>query len=226
MDKLRRLSLALVWLALSAPALAQLQTLGPNTPGVTEFEVTLKVGATFLAFPQFTPIHPIQSVGGGWDQFFLSDSGCFEGCGAPPPYGPNTTIPYYVFSMFDVTFKTPVNKVLAQGMTVWDCNLACSGAQMLAFDGQQFVAADSAYGFPTSQGPGCAPPTVDSCTVNLSISAPVITSVWISGIEDLSSTPASIEFGRMPSGVPAPGTFALFVFALAGFALTSKREMG
>lgn len=189
MDKLRILPLAFACgLVLSAPALAQLQTLAPGTPGITEFEVTLKVtGASIpLAFPQFTPIHPLQSAGGGSDFFFFAATGrgCFGGCD-PYPYGPDTVIPSDVFSMFDVTFQTPVNKVVALGMTVWDCDTACSGAQILAFDGQQLVASGGAF------GPDVCSPTTGFCTVNATVSAPVITSVWISGTQDLPSSPTT-----------------------------------
>jgi hypothetical protein len=229
MDKLRRLSLVFVWLVLgAAPALAE--TLGPSSPGVTEFNVTMVNPQTCpsngcpLSFPVFTPIHPLQAGGGGYDSpdvIVGNGSSCvngtpYDGCANPPINGnPGGVQP---FNAFDVTFHAPVTTVEALQMQIFSSVTGPSNstAYLLAFDGQQLVTVASANGSNT------CPITAASCFVNLTVSARDITSVWIFGQEDEPSYAKSVQFEPV-SGAPEPGTFALFALALAGLAITRKR---
>lgn len=244
MDKSRVLPLAFVCVLFCTSAFAQLTTIGPNTPGVTEFDVTLVqkgppvcMGATTSIpcfFPNFTPIHPLQPGGGGLDEGNLAadNNGCFRGCGVPILGNgqPDTDVQLF-FKVFDVSFQKPVTSVVALQMPAFP--MSCSSfacevpAELLAFDGQQIVATCIVV----SPG-GCYSDTQLVQTTpsgipveyvgNLTVSAPKITSVWIAaGNIGAAQFAQGVQFGT--SSVPEPGTLTLFALALAGFVVTKRR---
>jgi hypothetical protein len=143
-----------------------------------------------IYFPEFTSIHPVQSGGGGSD--FLSmaanGAGCFGGCPLPVSFNGLPVLPSELdFHMFGVGFHTagPVTRVTALQMVTSTGPTVGSEitSELLAFDGQQLVAACLA------QAPGgCFTDTQVTGTINgnpiayqgnLTVSAPIITSVWI-----------------------------------------------
>lgn len=246
MDK-RILPLAFVCGLLSTPAFAQLTTIGPNTPGVSEFDVTMvqkgpavcmgDVGPIPCFFPSLTAIHPLQSGGGGLDfgNLAADNNGCFQGCGVPflgsGPASPGDITS--LFKVFAVSFQTqkPVTTVVALQMPAFPMScpsLSCeTPAEVLAFDGQQIVstcivvAPGGCYSDThlVQTTPGGIPAEYIG---NLTVSAPEITSVWIAaGNFGSAQVAMDVQFGT--SSVPEPGTFALFAIALACLAVTRRR---
>jgi len=130
-------------------------------------------------------------------------------------------------SATDFTFHTPVNSVEALGMMSGINGGAFFAATVLAFDGTTLVA--SCQGPPESNvhTAGCfkatsstttgPPGPPDFFTGNLSVSAPAITSIWVFGSGDETSSATQIL------AVPEPGALALLALALAGLAVTRKR---
>ena len=243
MDKLRSLPVVFVCGLLATPAFAQLTTIGPNTPGVSEFNVTMvqkgpavcmgDVGPIPCFFPSLTAIHPLEPGGGGLDYGSLAadNNGCFQGCGVPILGSGSPALVSDVlglFKVFDVSFQTgkPVTKVEVLQMPAFPMScpsFTCvSPAEVLAFDGQRIVSTCIVV----SPG-GCYSDTHLVQTTpggipveyigNLTVSAPNITSVWIAaGNVGPAQVAKNIQFGF---GVPEPGTFTLFVLALAGLVI-------
>src|SRR5690348_9180023 len=154
MDKKRSLSMAFLCGLISAPAFAQLTTIGPSTPGVEEFQMTLVPTSTLNFFlPKFTPV-PLGSLPGGNDSFYpdvavYDPRGCLEGCFALPENYPQQ------FVMFGVTFSKPVStvSVLQMGYSFDFGN----GAEVLAYNSSQQNVGGCivAFGYSPSQPPGC-----------------------------------------------------------------------
>lgn len=233
MDKMRILPGALLCGFLSTPALAQLTTIGPNTRGVTESEMTLVPMSTpYFYAPKFTPM-PLGSLPGGFDSFVpalseVDPHGCLEGCSAAGIGGDPQE-----FVLFDVTFSKPVSvvSVLQMGYGLDMGN----GAELLAYNSslQNVGSCNEVFGLGPSPGspPSCFTATSSSGggsteLGNLTVSTPTpdITTVLIAGNEGAPAFGTAVQFSATPVATPEPGTFVPFALALAGIGMTRKRR--
>jgi hypothetical protein len=233
-DKLRILPLVFVCGLLPSPAFAQLTTIGPGTPGVTEYQMGLAETADPNFFtPTFTPIVPLQPGGSGLD--FLNAAigdphGCLLGCVVDwQDFVKSASDVTSGFSMFDVHFSKPVSFVSALQMQIIDGN----SAEVLAFNSaNQLVGACSVTfaGDTSANPPGCETgikviftDDTDYSVGNLSISTGRldISTVLIGGSFDVGSTATGVKFGV---GVPEPGTLSLLVLGLAGVGFMRRRK--
>lgn len=231
MDKLRIVPLAFVCWLLGAPALAQITTIDPGTPGVTESIITLQQtsvvnGAPFYS-PTFTKV-ALGSLPGGFDQDFFVAS-CLDGCVPPEP------AVVAGFSVFDVSFSKPVSFITVLQMGIFDGN----GAEVLAFNNSlhEIGSCLGVFAFPGppsfSSPPGCYVVTSGTNANGLglgnftvSLSKPDITMVLIAGGDGSPAFGTAVQFSVAPIATSEPATLALMFLGLAGVGFAVRRRKG
>jgi hypothetical protein len=230
MDKLRILPVAFVFASLSSPAFAQLTTIGPDTPGVTEFLITgplvgpCESGSCFL-HPTIVPVSP-GTAPFGFDPLGVASS-CINGCSLPADEVAEAN--NLGFDLLKVDFSTPVNTVVALQMQSGNINGAIV-SPILTGGGASCLGPGVAFSAP----PPCFQVTQENAVLgsfigDLTISAPNITSVLI-GVEggsDIASSGTGVQFSVTSVGAPEPATLGLMFLGLAGvgFAVRKRRTL-
>lgn len=232
MDKLRILPVSFVCGLLSTPGFAQLTTIGPGTPGVTESSMTLTQTSIVNGLPFYTPVFtpiPLGSQGSsaafGSEDWDMTMGGCLKGCEGSP--GSNQGL-----EMFDVSFSKPVSFVSALQLTGNEMGVA-----LWAYDGADQLVGScvNTIDYPYPMPAGCSKyvsivgpqydPTSVTTSVSVANSLANISTVLIGGYSGTFSQVLSVTFSATPvKGVPEPGTLSLLLLALARLAVTRKRE--
>jgi hypothetical protein len=225
---------AVVCWSFSTQAFAQITTIGPGTPAVTESIMTLKQtgvvnGSPFYS-PMFTPI-PLGSEAAqgflGTASNFDMSTGCLQGCSAGPAESINPD-----FRLLDVGFSKPVSFASALQVSGTEMDI-----ELWAYDRSNrlvgLCTGSILYPPPATNsecvkivsGPNGPVPlftgsyTIFDSTANIS-------TVLIGGNGSDSSEVQSVTFSTKPvKEVSEPGAFALFMLALVGFAIASMRRV-
>jgi hypothetical protein len=217
-------------LLFSGPALAQLTTIGPGTPGVSESVFTLVPVSPQTSPPSFVPKFTHRAAGdfgGGYMvgpdvgfTFGPDTMGCFQGCPGDP-LTPQT------FRMLDISFTTPVSFA-----SVLQTSVPFKDALIIAYNSsdREVGICDGAAGSPAIPPPGSCYSVISSnhtteALLRYTISDPTadISTLLIGGdIYDPINKVESVQFSVR--AVPEPGTWLLFATALAGIGLTGRRK--
>ena len=209
-------------------ALAQLTTIGADTPGVSESVLTLVPVSPQTSPPSFVPMQmplPPGEFGGGYMigpdvgfTFGPGSSGCFSGCTG------NALTPK-TFRMLDISFLTPVSFV-----SVLQTAVPFRNALIIGYNSslQEVGMCEGAAG-PLAP-PGACFSVISShdgssalLRYTISNSTADISTLLVGGdIFDPVNEVQRVQFSV--KGVPEPGTLPLFALALTTMGIAARRK--
>jgi hypothetical protein len=215
-------------LVFSPAALAQLTTIGPDTPGVSESVLTLVPLSPQTSPPSFAPMQmplPPGEFGAGYMigpdvgfTFGPGSSGCFSGCTG------NALTPK-TFRMLDISFLAPVSFV-----SVLQTAVPLRNALIIAYNSslQEVGMCEGAAG--SLAPPGACFSVISSnddssalVRYTISSSTADISTLLVGGdIFDPVNEVQRVQFSV--KAVPEPGTLPLFALAFAAVSLTAGRK--